>query len=176
MIVAAKEPQNDLVTSPARRHDPWRRRGMSETAEHYNDMLDLDEPWYVEAVELDTENWKLVLHLNFETGGTFQCGACGTPGCKAYDTSRKNWRHLDSLHYQTIYVAPAPRVKCPKCGIRQAELPWARPRSALTYTLEHRISELASEMPLRAVAEIVTIDTASLLRTVRHYVSQDEPS
>ena len=78
--------------------------------------LALEWPWYVEGTQLDHESRELVVHLDFERGGTFTCRTCGTNGCKAYDTAAKRWRHLDFMGYRTILQAPSPRVECPSCG------------------------------------------------------------
>ncbi len=87
----------------------------------------LERPWYVESTAFDAGERRLDIHLNFEVGGTFACGACGSEGCKAYDTALKEWRHLDFFRHRACLHAPSPRVKCPECGVRQARLPWARP-------------------------------------------------
>ncbi len=145
---------------------------MNSSIELFADALELKPPWYVASIEPDAGEKPAVLaRLAFTPGSVFPCGSCGTAGCKAYDTHPKEYRHLDFLHHQTILVVSVPRVTCPSCGVRQAELPWARPRTKFTYPFEHRIAELAARMPLRDLAEIVDVDTDSLLRVVRHYVN-----
>lgn len=101
---------------------------------------------------LDPVDRLTIIHVDFEAGGTFTCGACGAGGRKAYDTKHKEWRHLDFLGHRTFLRGPSPRVKCASCGIRQAELPWARSRQRLTLPFEEMVVSLAREMPVRAVA------------------------
>ena len=119
-------------------HRPWgtgrertRCRGVL-----FEQALGLKRPWYVERTEFDAESRRLDLYLNFEAGGTFGCGPCGGEGCTAYDTAAKQWRHLNFFQHQAFLHAPSPRVDCPECGIRQARLPWARPRSGFTLLFE----------------------------------------
>ena len=129
--------------------------------------LDLEWPWYVERTVLDHESRELVVHLDFERGGTFACRVCGTEGCKAYDTATKRWRHLDFMGYRTILQAPSPRVECPSCGVKQAVLPWARARHRLTHDFEEHVMKLAREMPVRAVARVVGEHDTRLLRVIK---------
>lgn len=134
--------------------------------------LALEEPWYVEREELDSERRVLVLHLSLSAGGDLKlkCGACGTAGCRPHDSSRLRWRHLDFIRFRTYIVAPAPRVACPSCGgIRHADLLWGRPKSEFTYPFEYRIAELASATSLKGAAELMDVPLDSLARVVGHY-------
>ena len=126
----------------------------------------------MERTAFDAEERRLDIHLNFEVGGTFACGSCGAEGCKAYDTKWRRWRHLNFFQHQAYLHAPAPRVQCPSCGVRQARLPWARPRSGFTLLFEALVVAMASEMPTMAVARIVGEHDTRLWRVVRHYVDE----
>jgi len=127
-----------------------------------NDMLDktflertlgIARPWYVESAELDPGSEILTVTLNFERGATFACGSCARPGCKAYDTMWRRWRHLDFFEYTTTLEAPSPRARCSWCGVRQALLPWARPRSRFTRALENFVRTMWEEgVPVISVA------------------------
>lgn len=134
--------------------------------------LELGEHWHAERCEFDADSGKLYLRLACEDGGTFSCGNCGAEGCKVHDRGReREWRHLDFLQHRTICVAPTLRVSCPSCGVRQAEIPWARPRSGFTVPFEFRVAELAGKMTMKEVAEIVEEPAARLLRVAKHYSS-----
>ncbi len=132
----------------------------------------LERPWYVESTAFDAGERRLDIHLNFEVGGTFACGGCGSEGCKAYDTALKEWRHLDFFRHRACLHAPSPRVKCPECGVRQARLPWARPRSGFTLLFEALVVTMASGMPVKAVARIVEEHDTRLWRIVKHHVDE----
>ena len=138
----------------------------------FEQALGLEQPWYVERTEFDPEAGKLDLHLNFEAGGVFECGGCGGDGCKAYDTAGKRWRHLNFFQHEAFLHAPAPRVRCPSCGIRRARLPWARPRSGFTLLFEALVVTMAAQMPVRALARIVGEHDTRLWRVVKHYVDE----
>lgn len=102
----------------------------------FDRALNLYPPWYVERAELDPAREQIMVHLGFWRGGTFPCGHCGAGDCQVYDTTERQWRHLDCLGYRTILRAPAPRVYCAACGIREAELPWTRPQGMLKTPFE----------------------------------------
>ena len=139
----------------------------------FAEALGLKRPWYVERHAFDRVKRQLLLFLNFEVGGTFRCGACGTEDCKAYDTVLKSWRHLDFFNYQTFIRAPSPRVECPVCGVKQAHLPWARRRRGMTLPFEEFVVSLAREMPVRAVSRIVGEHDTRLWRIVNDYMEDD---
>lgn len=126
-----------------------------ENTTFFEEILRIDPPWYVESAGLNRESEAFCVRLDFEQGGTFACGACGRLDCKAYDTYLARWRHLDFLGHRTFLYAPAPRVKCPECGIRRAVVPWARPRSRFTHDLEDLVVDLASDLPVTSVARVL---------------------
>ncbi len=138
----------------------------------FEQALGLERPVYVERTEFDAGQRRLDLYLNFEVGGTFACGGCGGEGCKAYDTAQKQWRHLNFFQHQAYLHAPSPRVECAECGIRQARLPWARPRSGFTLLFEALAMAMMSEMPVKAVARIVGEHDTRLWRIARHHVNE----
>ena len=146
------------------------------TAEFFENMLGLEWPWYVERISFDGAKRRLVLYLDYEAGGTFTCDACGTGGCKAYDSYFRHWRHLDFWGVETRLSAPSPRVKCPVCGIRQSRVPWARGRQRFTRGFEELVADLAREMPVRGVARILGEHDTRLWRIVNRRAEATENS
>ena len=138
------------------------------TAEFFDSMLGLDRPWYVDRISFDEARRKVVIYIDFEPGGTFICDTCGIGGCRAYDSFLRKWRHLDFWELRTVLSAPSPRVKCPRCGIRQARVPWARSRRRFTQPFEDYVVSLAEEMPVRAVARILGEHDTRIGRLVNH--------
>lgn len=135
----------------------------------FEHALDLEWPWYVEEITVDHARQRLIVDLEFEGGAVFTCSACGKPGCKAYDTTSKQWRHVDFFHYQTFLRGPVPRVRCPSCGIRKAVLAWVRVHQRMTVAFEEMVMSLAQEMPLKAVSRLVGEHDTRLRRIVNHY-------
>ncbi len=144
--------------------------GSPATDTLFEQALGLASPWYVDRVDFDKERRRLDVHLAFERGGLFTCASCEADGCKAYDSRTRSWRHLNCFEHEAYLHAPAPRIRCPQCGVRQAALPWARPRSGFTLLFEGLVVAMASAMPVAVVARLVGEHDTRLWRIVKHHV------
>ena len=138
----------------------------------FQQALGLPKPWFVAQSTFDVERGRLDLILDFEAGGTFTCPECGQPGCKAYDTSEKQWRHLNFFQYEAHLHARLPRVTCARCGVKQVEVPWARPGSGFTLLFEAIVLALVKEMPVNAAARVLNEHDTRLWRIVHYYVEE----
>lgn len=98
-------------------------------------MLNLGKDWEISSVSLNLESKEVVLELNHLSENGF-CTKCDQY-CKVYDYSpQRKWRHLDTMQFNTVLEAKAPRVKCPQCGVKTAFLPWASKHSQFTLLFE----------------------------------------
>jgi transposase len=134
--------------------------------------LGLTPPWTVVRSDFDTAAGRLDVEINFTPGSRFACPNCGAADCPAYDTQRKTWRHLNFFQHQAYLHARVPRVRCETCGIRQVNVPWARPDSGFTLLFEAMVMTMVSAMPVKAVARIVDEHDTRLWRVVHHYVEE----
>ncbi len=133
--------------------------------------LGLSSPWYIEKVEFDAQARRLDLFLNFTKGSRFPCPECGEPR-PVYDTTERTWRHLDFFQHQAYLTARVPRSNCPKCGVKQVAVPWARPDSGFTLLFEALVLQMAREMPVSAAAGLASISPNTIWRMLDHYVGQ----
>ncbi len=133
--------------------------------------LGLSSPWYIENVEFDAERKRLDLFLNFTKGSRFPCPECGEPS-PVYDTTERTWRHLDFFQHRAYLTARVPRSNCPKCGVKQVAVPWARPDSGFTLLFEALLLQMAREMPVSATAALASISPMVLWRMLGHYVGK----
>ena len=134
--------------------------------------LGLTTPWTVVRSDFDTEAGRLDVEIDFTPGSRFACPTCGAADCPAYDTQRKTWRHLNFFQHQAYLHARVPRVRCETCGIRQVNVPWARPDSGFTLLFEAMVMTMVSAMPVKAVARNVDEHDTKLWRVVHHYVAE----
>jgi transposase len=134
--------------------------------------LGLPSPWTVVRSDFDTEASRLDVQIDFIPASRFDCPGCGAADCPAYDTQRKTWRHLNFFQHQTYLNARVPRIRCGTCGIRQINVPWARPDSGFTLLFEAMVMTLVSAMPVAAVARMVGEHDTRLWRVVHHYVDE----
>jgi transposase len=134
--------------------------------------LALEEPWQVVESTFDAAARRLELRLDFPTGSRFACPQCRRSGCPVHDTSTKTWRHLDFFQHQAYLTARVPRVICPEHGTHQVQVPWARPESGFTLLFEALVMALVTEMPVKAVADLIGEHDTRVWRIVHHYVDQ----
>ena len=113
----------------------------------------------------------LKIFIDFPKGSLFPCPRCARPS-KAYDTTEKQWRHLNFFQYVCYLTARAPRVECTDHGILQAEVPWARTGADFTLLFESLAMTMVREMPVNAVSRIIGEDDNKLWRMPRHYVEE----
>lgn len=134
--------------------------------------LGLLPPWIVKDCTFKVEEKQLDIHMDFSRGGEFVCPTCGRPGCKAYDTQVKTWRHLNFFEHVTYLHARVPRIQCPNCGVKVVSVPWAREGSGFTLMFEAFVMVLTKEMPVQAIARLVGEHDTRIWRILHHYVQQ----
>jgi transposase len=138
----------------------------------FQQALGLTGPWRVTRSEFSLERSRLDLHVDFAPGSTFACPECGAGECTAYDTEAKAWRHLNFFQHETYLHARTPRVRCAQCGVKLVAVPWARPGSGFTLLFEALVMMLVKEMPVAAIARLVSEHDTRLWRIVHHYVDE----
>lgn len=104
--------------------------------DHYGQMLNLSDPWFVSAIDLDTDNLKLTIRVKTPKGTKLPCPACGKACPKEDHREERMWRHLDAMQFETFIICRTPRVKCPEHGILSAAVPWAGSYSRFTALFE----------------------------------------
>jgi transposase len=138
----------------------------------FQQALGLEEPWEVVDVKFDAARRRLDLWVDFRKGARFACPECGAAGCKVHDTESHTWRHLNFFEHEAYLTARVPRVVCSEHGTRQVQVPWARGRSDFTLLFEALVMAMVKEMPVAAVAGLVSEHDTKLWRVVHYYVDQ----
>jgi transposase len=133
--------------------------------------LGLSSPWEVKELVFTAESRRLDIRIDFPRGSSFPCPECGEPS-KVHDTEEKSWRHLDFFQHSAYLTARVPRCRCDRHGVKQVEVPWARPGSGFTLLFEALLMALMREMPVKAVARIVGEHDTRLWRLVDHHVEE----
>ena len=133
--------------------------------------LNIQSPWVIEEVRLDYERRRLDIILDFQRGSLFSCSECHKD-LTAYDTRMREWRHLDFFQYETHIYAPLPRTKCPDCGVKTIEVPWANSQSGFTIFFEAWAIELAQVMTIKAASNRLRMSDDSLWRLLKRVVAK----
>lgn len=130
--------------------------------------LKLESPWTITKVEFSEEKGKIRIFIDFPRGSIFKCPRCQKEA-KAYDTTEKEWRHLNFFQYECYLVVRVPRTDCTEDGILQVELPWARSDADFTLLFESFAMILCREMPVNKVSQIIKVDDNKLWRMMNYY-------
>lgn len=149
---------------------------MREVQQLFEKALGLGPPWTVIRSQFDPVAQRLDLFIDFERGARFPCPDCGAAGCTVHDSEDKEWRHLNFLQYPAYLHARVPRVRCPRDGVRQVDLPWARAGSGFTHLFEGLVMTLAAEMPVRAIARLLGEHDTRIWRVVHFHIERARAS
>jgi transposase len=135
--------------------------------------LGIVSPWEVTEVTFSKESNRLDISIDFERGALFPCPVCGAPA-PAYDTTEKEWRHLNFFQYEAYLHAWVPRVNCPNdgCGVKQIQVPWARAGSGFTLLFEALVMTMARDLPVNVMARLFSVTDTRLWRIINAYVEK----
>jgi len=120
--------------------------------------IGIQKPWYVESINLDIQSGKLNIEVNFPRGSLFkyineETGEIGE--YKAYDTSKKTWRHMNFFQYRCYLHARIPRVDLGNGKIKQIKTPWEGMSQGFTLLFEALVIQLVKVMPVHQVCQII---------------------
>ena len=125
---------------------------------HYEQMLNLTKPWTVSAVNLDTTKLRLTIKIGTMPGEKMSCPTCGQPCAREDQREERNWRHLDTMQFETIIVCRTPRISCPEHGVLSVNVPWAGAYSRFTELFERfAIDVLEAAHSVKAAAGILRL-------------------
>ncbi len=104
--------------------------------DHYRLLLGLDKDWEVERVDLQMEAKRVSIHLRHVRGVALSCPQCQN-ACSFFDHApQREWRHLDTMQFETVLHARVPRCQCADCGVKTIAVPWAGKHSPFTWMFE----------------------------------------
>lgn len=129
---------------------------MNDLREFWKWALRLEEPWKVSDVSYKDADGEQEVHIRIEvpTGSSVRCPVCGSV-CKVHDRRERTWRDVDMRGMKTYIHASVPRSDCSMHGVRQAEVPWARPGSGFTLLMESMIVSMVRQMPVKTVGDVI---------------------
>ena len=108
------------------------------------------------------------------------CPHCESTGTY-YDTPRskegpKEWVSLPLGSTRTVITFKPERIRCPKCGIVTAAVPWAYYNSGFTKAFDHQVAWLSLHMNRDAIADFMGIAWETVWKAVDRVVSNSEGS
>lgn len=105
---------------------------MNNLTEHSARLLGLGDDWQVADVELDLPSQRVSIRLQQVAGSIGCCPPCGHTHPLKDHAPERQWRHLDTMQFETILIARIPRSNCPECGVLNVDVPWAEPYGRFT--------------------------------------------
>jgi transposase len=135
------------------------KRAMTSKEEHYEQLLGLSGAWKVFAVPLDLEAKKVEVEIGYDLSQPMECPECGDQ-CAHYDhREMREWRHLDTMQFETVLRCEVPRCKCPEHGVKTLRVPWAGKGSRFTLLFESfAIDVLKACSSVKAAAELMRVN------------------
>jgi transposase len=141
--------------------------------EHYRKLLGLERPWVVTEVELLIEEKRVEIWLGHRKGIEVICPGCDQK-CGVHDEApEREWRHLDTMQFETLLRARIPRSNCPKCGVKTIAVPWAGKHSRFTLLFEaFAIDVLKASASIAAACELLRLDWSAADRIMKRAVER----
>jgi len=136
--------------------------------------LHIEKPWYVESIQLNAESKRIDIEINFYRGSEFYYESLdeGIQGhYKAYDTERKEWRHLNFFEYECYIKACVPRVKIGNGkGPRIIRVHWEGSKNGFTMLFEAMLLVLCREMAVHTVCRMTNVSDKKMWGLLDLYV------
>lgn len=131
---------------------------MTSKEEHYEQLLGLSGAWKVSAVTLDLAARRVEVEIGYNLSQPMECPECGKD-CPFYDhREMREWRHLDTMQFETILRCEVPRCNCPEHGVKTLRVPWAGKGSRFTLLFESfAIEVLQACSSVKAAGELMGV-------------------
>ncbi len=102
---------------------------------HYHQLLGLSSSWEVASVDFSLETSRVEIHLS-HIAEDLCCPECGSSSAFHDSNPERQWRHLDTMQFETVLVASVPRSRCKKCGVKSIATSWTSRKSRFTLLFE----------------------------------------
>ena len=137
-------------------------------------LLGLSEPWYVSRFYVDKNTMSMHIHVSVREGAAISCPKCGGETRRyGYEKEERTWQHGNVFFIYSCYVhCRRPRVLCPRCGVQQAEAPFARKNSRNTLLFEGLVMLIAHDTPFSSVARLMGCNEKTAVRIVSYWVNE----
>lgn len=137
----------------------------------YEEILQLDGPWFVEGIEFDKKAGMVTVNVACEEFERLRCPKCSRTSPR-YDKRRRRWRHLDTCQFHTFVVADVPRVEWVEHGCLTIEVGWAEQKSRFTRLFEGQVIEWLLEASTQAVGRQLNLSWNAVDGIMRRAVAR----
>lgn len=138
--------------------------------EFFRRALGLETPWLVKDVKMDMEGQRVVIVVECRCGTKWGTEA-GELAVHGYED--RQWRHLDTMQFETIIQARVPRVRWPDGHTEMVRVPWAEQRSRWTLMFEaFAIRVLQNSRSVSRGCDLLRLDWSSGHRIMERAVAR----
>lgn len=135
--------------------------------------LHITSPWYISSLEFIKEKKRLNINIDFKKGASFyyESKEEGIKGdFKAYDTVKKEWRHLNFFENECYIIARIPRIDAGNGKVRQIKAPWEGFSSGFTLLFEALILQLAKSTTVHQMSKLIKENDHKIWDALEYYV------
>ena len=92
--------------------------------QHYAELLNLEPPWQVKGVTIDSEAKSIEIRLAWAAPEA-PCPVCGQACPVQTETTEETWPYHKMIGFVTLIRTRARKAICVTHGIRRLAVPWA---------------------------------------------------
>jgi len=153
------------------------REGDGMLKDLFEQALGLESPWHIKSLNFNSDSGRgrLDIHIDFSRGAKFEYvlpDGTVASGLSVHDTVERRWRHLNFFQHECFLVCRVPRVKLPDGKVRMIKTPWEGRGLGFTMLFEALMLQLCTEMPVNAVARLMSVDDNKIWRILKAYVAE----
>ena len=139
--------------------------------EFFSMALGLKTPWYVKDVLMDMAAQRVTIIVECRCGTAWVDPEAGELAIHSYED--RQWRHLDTMQFETIIAARVPRVRWPDGRTEMVQVPWAQSRSRWTLMFEGiAVRVLQNSRSVTQACELLRLDWSSAHRIMERAVER----
>lgn len=140
--------------------------------EFYRVILGLNEPWEVQAVNVDADTQKVEVTVGYRKGTLWACPE-SRERLPVHDHVERTWRHLDTCQFETAIHCRVPRLRLADGKVWTVPVPWAEKGSRFTLLFEQlAITVLQAARSLKQAAGWLRLDWDAVQRIMERAVAR----
>jgi len=137
----------------------------------FQQALGINAPWLIKSVNFDPKKKRLDIQIDFKRGSTFIDEESGK-AYKAYDSVKKEWKHLNFFEHECYLQARVPRIKRDDGKVRLISTPWSGVVSGFTLLFEALLMQLCKAMPVDNVSQLTGVSNHKIWKVLDTYIAQ----
>jgi transposase len=103
--------------------------------EMYQQLLGLSNQWEISEIKIEIEKLRVDICVKWSSEKAM-CPKCKQESIIYDHQNERQWRHLDTMQFQTILHSRLPRVECREHGVQVIEAGWTEKYSRFTLLFE----------------------------------------